>query len=76
MTSCLREWLAAKKKVLAPNACARYEDCVERDLIPAFGRCRLLDLRPRQIDDWVTVQQKTSRGASPSTGSWPPRATR
>ncbi|MFJ9447785.1 hypothetical protein ACIRRH_39010 [Kitasatospora sp. NPDC101235] len=34
---------------------AGYEDCVERNLIPAFGRCRLLDLRPKRINDWVTA---------------------
>ncbi|MGE7439461.1 tyrosine-type recombinase/integrase [Kitasatospora sp. NPDC001175] len=46
----LREWLAAKKLELAPNTYAGYEACVERDLIPAFGRYLLLDLRPKHID--------------------------
>jgi integrase len=45
-----------KEKRCAPNTYADYADCVERDLIPAFGRRRLLDLRPKQIDDWVTAQ--------------------
>ncbi|MEV7941153.1 MULTISPECIES: Arm DNA-binding domain-containing protein [unclassified Kitasatospora] len=50
VASFLREWLAAKKEVLAPNTYAGYVDCVERDLIPAFGHYRLPDLRPKQIN--------------------------
>ncbi|WP_406205145.1 site-specific integrase [Kitasatospora sp. NBC_01560] len=62
VASFLREWLAAKKEVLAPNTYAGYEDCVERDLVPAFGHYRLPDLCPKQIDDWVSAQQKNGRG--------------
>ncbi|MBV6703079.1 site-specific integrase [Kitasatospora aureofaciens] len=29
---------------------------------PCFGRIRLLDLRPKHIDDWVTAQLKANRG--------------
>ena len=60
--SFLREWLAAKKEELAPNTYAGYEDCAERDLIPAFGHYRLPDLCPKHIDDWASAQWKASRG--------------
>ncbi|MDY0810586.1 tyrosine recombinase XerC [Kitasatospora purpeofusca] len=62
VASFLRGWLAAKKEELAPNTYAGYADCVERDLIPAFGHYRLPDLRPKQIDAWVSAQQKAGRG--------------
>ncbi|MFE4606287.1 tyrosine recombinase XerC, partial [Kitasatospora indigofera] len=62
VASFLREWLAAKQEVLAPNTYAGYEDCVERDLIPTFGHYRLPDLRPKQIDAWVSAQQQAGRG--------------
>ncbi|WP_328954437.1 tyrosine-type recombinase/integrase [Kitasatospora purpeofusca] len=62
VASFLRQWLAAKKEELAPNTYAGYADCVERDLIPAFGHYRLPDLRPKQIDTWVSAQQKAGRG--------------
>ncbi|MFJ4680306.1 tyrosine-type recombinase/integrase [Kitasatospora sp. NPDC088783] len=58
----LREWLAARKSELAPNTYAGYADCVERDLVPAFGRHRLPDLRPRHIEDWIRAQQEAGRG--------------
>ncbi|MGW3044329.1 tyrosine-type recombinase/integrase [Kitasatospora sp. NPDC001159] len=53
---------ATRKPHLAPNTYAGYATCVERDLIPAFGRLRLLDLRPKHIDDWVTAQLEAKRG--------------
>ena len=62
VASFLREWLAAKKDVLAPNTYAGYEDCVERDLIPTFGHYRLPDLRPKHVDAWVAAQQQAGRG--------------
>ncbi|GAA2261553.1 hypothetical protein GCM10010430_52380 [Kitasatospora cystarginea] len=46
---------------------AGYADCVERDPIPAFGRYRLPDLRPKQIDDpaesqaWLRQEQEAAR---------------
>ncbi|MCX4688624.1 Tn3 family transposase [Kitasatospora purpeofusca] len=58
----LREWLATRKPHLAPNTYAGYAACVERDLVPAFGHLRLLDLRPEHIDDWVTAQLEAKRG--------------
>ncbi len=62
VASFLREWLAAKKEVLAPNSYAGYAGCVERDLIPAFGHYRLPDLRLKHVDAWVTAQQQAGRG--------------
>ncbi|MFE1320922.1 tyrosine-type recombinase/integrase [Kitasatospora phosalacinea] len=62
VASFLREWLAARKSELAPNTYAGYADCVERDLIPAFGRHRLPDLRPQHIEDWIRTQQEAGRG--------------
>ncbi|MER8105975.1 hypothetical protein ABT015_37625, partial [Kitasatospora sp. NPDC094016] len=62
VASFLRQWLAAKKEELAPNTYAGYEDCVERDLVPAFGQCRLPDLRPKHVDAWVAAQRKANRG--------------
>lgn len=62
VASYLREWLATRKPHLAPNTYAGYAACVERDLIPAFGHLRLLDLRPEHIDDWVTTQLDAQRG--------------
>ncbi|MFG2914600.1 tyrosine-type recombinase/integrase [Kitasatospora sp. NPDC048298] len=58
----LREWLATRRVHLAPNTYAGYAACVERDLIPAFGRHRLLDLRPKHIDDWILAQLEAKRG--------------
>ncbi|MFJ5927918.1 tyrosine-type recombinase/integrase [Kitasatospora sp. NPDC092948] len=47
---------------LAPNTYAGYQACVERDLIPAFGHPRLLDLRPKHIDEWTTAQLNAGQG--------------
>ncbi|WP_030396148.1 tyrosine-type recombinase/integrase [Kitasatospora purpeofusca] len=58
----LWEWLAARKEELTVNTYAGYKAYVERDLIPAFGRCRLLDLRPKQIEAWTAAQRKAGRG--------------
>ncbi|MFE4971300.1 tyrosine recombinase XerC [Kitasatospora sp. NPDC056651] len=62
VTDCLREWLATPKEELTVKTYAGYKAYVERNLIPAFGRCRLLDLRPKQIKDWVAAQRKAGRG--------------
>ncbi|MFB7666700.1 tyrosine-type recombinase/integrase [Kitasatospora sp. NPDC056138] len=58
----MREWLASMKSELAPNTYAGYADCVERDLVPAFGRHRLPDLGPKHIEDWIRAQQEADRG--------------
>lgn len=47
---------------LTANTYAGYVAYMERDLIPAFGRCRLLDLRPKQIEAWVAAQRKAGLG--------------
>ncbi|MFI6847708.1 hypothetical protein OG535_29880 [Kitasatospora sp. NBC_00085] len=47
VASYLREWSAAKKDGIAPTTYAGDGDCVEGNLIPAFGHCRL----PRQKAD-------------------------
>ncbi|WP_457029719.1 tyrosine-type recombinase/integrase [Kitasatospora sp. P5_F3] len=44
VASYLREWLATKEPHLTPNTYVGQAACVERDLIPAFGHLRLLDL--------------------------------
>ncbi|MFG2698001.1 hypothetical protein [Kitasatospora sp. NPDC048407] len=62
VASLLREWLILQKVRLAPNTYAGYQACVERDLIPAFGHHRLLDLRPKHIDEWITAQLDAGRG--------------
>ncbi|MFF2954917.1 hypothetical protein ACFVVU_26660 [Kitasatospora sp. NPDC057965] len=62
VASYLREWLATRKPYLAPNTYAGYAACVERDLIPAFGHLRLLDLRPEHVDAWVSAQLEAKRG--------------
>ncbi|MFJ9776899.1 tyrosine-type recombinase/integrase [Kitasatospora sp. NPDC101157] len=62
VASFLRQWLTVKKEELAPNTYAGYEDCVERDLIPAFGHFRLPDLRPKHIERWIAAQRKAKRG--------------
>ncbi|MED7947420.1 phage integrase central domain-containing protein, partial [Streptomyces sp. BE303] len=62
IASHLREWLATRKPHLAPNTFAGYAACVERDLVPAFGHLRLLDLRPEHIDAWVAAQLEAQRG--------------
>ncbi|WP_180290642.1 site-specific integrase [Streptomyces sp. TLI_171] len=63
VASFLREWLVLQKVRLAPNTYAGYRACVERDLVPAFGHRRLLDLRPEHIDAWITAQLDAGRGA-------------
>lgn len=55
VTSFLRQWLAVKKKELAPNTYAGYAACVERDLIPTFGHYRLPNLRPKHIARWIAA---------------------
>ncbi|WP_404868348.1 tyrosine-type recombinase/integrase [Kitasatospora griseola] len=62
VASFLREWLATRQAHLAPNTYAGYRACVERDLIPAFGHRRFLDLRPQHIDGWITAQLDAGRG--------------
>ncbi|MFJ8438845.1 site-specific integrase [Kitasatospora griseola] len=62
VASFLRKWLVLQKVGLAPNTYAGYKACVERDLIPAFGHHRLLDLRPKHIDEWITAQLDAGRG--------------
>ncbi|WP_405006833.1 hypothetical protein OHV13_24595 [Kitasatospora purpeofusca] len=41
---------------------AGYVAWVERDLIPAFGHIRLLDLRPHHVDEWIAAQLEAGRG--------------
>nr|WP_158714305.1 N-terminal phage integrase SAM-like domain-containing protein [Kitasatospora aureofaciens] len=58
----LYEWLEAKRSALAPNTWAGYRACIERDLVPAFGGMLLIDLRPKHIDAWVSMQLAAGRG--------------
>ncbi|MFE4599567.1 Arm DNA-binding domain-containing protein [Kitasatospora indigofera] len=60
----LRQWLGVKKEEHAPNTYAGYEACVERDLIPAFGRYRLPDLRPKHITRSSSVVMRLRRATS------------
>ncbi|MET8539496.1 tyrosine-type recombinase/integrase [Kitasatospora sp. NPDC004799] len=53
--------MTAQTKELTANTYVGYKDYVERDLVPVFGRRRLLDLRPKQIEDWVAAQRKAGR---------------
>ncbi|WP_441247966.1 hypothetical protein [Kitasatospora sp. McL0602] len=62
VASYLREWLVTRQVHLSANTCAGYAACVERDLIPAFGRLRLLDLRPKHIYEWIVAQLEAGQG--------------
>ncbi|CAG6398646.1 N-terminal phage integrase SAM-like domain-containing protein [Streptomyces cocklensis] len=41
-----------KEEALKPTTYARYKDYIHNDLIPAFGRLKLADLRSRHITAW------------------------
>lgn len=58
----LTTWLRSKQEPLRPTTYARYRDNVQRDLIPAFGPMRLVDLRPRHILAWSDRQLALGRG--------------
>jgi integrase len=58
----LLQWLENQREVLRPTTFARYRDHVDRDLVPAFGTLRLLDLRARHITAWNREQMAAGRG--------------
>ncbi len=58
----LAGWLRTKEDVLKPTAYARYRDHVHNDLIPAFGRLKLSDLRERHITAWNEAELARGRG--------------
>ncbi|MEV6006606.1 site-specific integrase [Streptomyces sp. NPDC051976] len=58
----LTAWLRSKQEPLRPTTYARYRDNVQRDLIPAFGPMRLVDLRPRHIVAWSDRELALGRG--------------
>jgi integrase len=58
----LTAWLCSKQEPLRPTTYARYRDNVQRDLIPAFGPMRLVDLRPRHIVAWSDRELARGRG--------------
>lgn len=58
----LTSWLHSKQEPLRPTTYARYRDNVLRDLIPAFGPMRLVDLRPRHIVVWSDRELALGRG--------------
>jgi len=58
----LTEWLRTKQDVLKPTTYARYRDHVHNDLIPAFGRLKLSDLRERHITAWNDAELARGRG--------------
>ncbi|MFD5087718.1 hypothetical protein ACFWOG_34475 [Kitasatospora sp. NPDC058406] len=57
-----REWLVTRRAHLSPSTYAGYVAWVKRDLIPAFGHIRLLDLRPHHVDEWIAAQLGAGRG--------------
>ncbi|MEU3493672.1 tyrosine-type recombinase/integrase [Kitasatospora cineracea] len=58
----LLEWLALKEKTLRASTCANYRAYVHKDLLPTFGRIRLVDLKARHIEQWSTDQRAAGRG--------------
>ncbi|MER7769886.1 tyrosine-type recombinase/integrase [Kitasatospora sp. NPDC096140] len=58
----LTDWLRTKEDVLKPTTYARYRDHVHNDLIPAFGRLKLSDLRERHITAWTEAELARGRG--------------
>ncbi|MEV4613486.1 tyrosine-type recombinase/integrase [Kitasatospora sp. NPDC049258] len=62
MAAYLAEWLAAKEDILKPTTFARYRDYVHRDLILAFGRLKLADLREWHITAWSDAELARGRG--------------
>ncbi|MFJ1706793.1 tyrosine-type recombinase/integrase [Kitasatospora sp. NPDC088346] len=62
MAGYLAGWLCTKEDVLKPTTFARYRDHVHNDLIPAFGRLKLSDLRERHITAWNDAELARGRG--------------
>ncbi|MFG3019422.1 tyrosine-type recombinase/integrase [Streptomyces sp. NPDC048254] len=58
----LTDWLRTKEEALKPTTFVRYGDYVRADLIPAFGRIALQDLRPRHITAWQEAELARGRG--------------
>ncbi|NGN62570.1 site-specific integrase [Streptomyces sp. A7024] len=58
----LLEWLHLKEQQLKPTTYRHYRQYVHRDLIPAFGRLRLTQLRPRHISAFTDAQLAAGRG--------------
>ncbi|MEV0598440.1 N-terminal phage integrase SAM-like domain-containing protein [Streptomyces sp. NPDC050315] len=58
----LTEWLRTKQETLRPTTFVRYRDHVHNDLLPAFGRTLLADLRPRHITVWREAEVARGRG--------------
>ncbi|MER8104845.1 site-specific integrase [Kitasatospora sp. NPDC094016] len=58
----LLEWLALKEKTLKASTYANYHAYVHKDLLPTFGRIRLVDLKALHIEKWSTDQRAAGRG--------------
>lgn len=61
----LRRWLAEYKPSLTPRAYERYQGIVEKNLIPAIGSIRLVELRPEHIQRHYA--NMVDRGLAPRT---------
>jgi integrase len=65
----LREWFAQKAPHLRPTTRDRYRVAIEQRLIPAFGRVRLQELRPAQVQG-VYARWLAEGLAGPTVNSW------
>ncbi|MFC1420482.1 tyrosine-type recombinase/integrase [Streptacidiphilus cavernicola] len=59
----LLQWLKLKKLTLKPSTASSYDKAVHNDLLPAFGRMRLVDLTPQHVTDWMDGMRDRERGA-------------
>ncbi|MFF4362226.1 hypothetical protein [Streptomyces sp. NPDC001604] len=57
----LTEWLRNKEEALKPTTFARHRDYDRSDLIPAFERLALQDLRPRHLVAWQDAHEVLPR---------------
>jgi integrase len=67
----LRQWLGGRAPDLAPNSVQRYQDNIERQIIPALGPIVLQKLKPLHVRNWMTQLRASggSRGQSLSAQS-------
>ncbi len=67
-----KQWIAAKEMALTPDTLISYQHTFLNHILPYLGEVRLDDIKPRDIQAWIsclskTVSPSTKKKLSPST---------
>src|SRR5262245_155676 len=58
--SYLEQWLKAETKNVKPSTLNGYEKILKYNLIPAFGKLQLSELKRKHVWDWTAQQEQTT----------------